>query len=235
LQRRGVGWCASRGCSCLGRRARLTYAHRVRTLVKDRLEAAGFEVLLDVARLEPGDEWRAKLHFWLETCDAAVILLNPESMASPWVRKEADILMHRWTVSRSFESEGNRRLRIVPVFLTGALAQAILNVDGPVIVTCSSQDQAAGIGYELLARLTAGDDDAPGERASKAIGYDGAKGVSGLTMRVGPWPTAYAFRPGKVVNVDASSVIHGHSDVSSPEIGWLLLSAAGVVRPILPA
>jgi TIR domain len=113
----------------LARRARLTYARTVRTLVKDRLEAAGFEVLLDVARLEPSDEWRAKLHFWLETCDAAVILLNPESVASPWVRKEVDILMHRWTVSRSFESEGNRRLRIVPVFL-GAFGDADIRAAG---------------------------------------------------------------------------------------------------------
>jgi TIR domain len=101
----------------MAHRDRLTYARKVRSLVKDQLEAAGFEVLLDVARLEPGDEWRAKLHFWLETCDAAVILLNPESVASPWVHKEVDILMHRWTVSQSFESEDHRRLRIVPVFL----------------------------------------------------------------------------------------------------------------------
>ena len=54
-------------------------------------------------------------------------------------------------------------------------------------------------------------------------------------MRLGPPPTAYAFRPGQVVNVDASRVIHGHSDVASPEIGWLLLSAAGLVGPDFPA
>jgi hypothetical protein len=117
----------------------------------------------------------------------------------------------------------------------GALAHAIRNVDGPVIVTYSSHDRAAGIMYELLARLTSGDDDAPGERASKVIGYEGAKGVPGVTMRVGPPSTAYSFRPGQVVNVDASSVIHHHSDVASPEIGWLLLAAAGVVGPDFPA
>ena len=43
----------------------------------------------------------------------------------------------------------------------GALAHAIRNVDGPVIVTYSSHDQVASVTYELTARLS-GDDDAPG-------------------------------------------------------------------------
>ena len=103
----------------LARYTRLAYARLFRTQVTQTLEASGFEVDLDVDRLEPGDEWRAKLHFWLETCDAGVILLNPEAVASKWVRKEVDILMHRWAVSGSFESDRNKRLRIVPVFLGG--------------------------------------------------------------------------------------------------------------------
>jgi hypothetical protein len=113
----------------------------------------------------------------------------------------------------------------------GALAHAIRNVDGPVIVTYSTHDRASGLLYEVLSRLASGDDDAPGERASKALGHDGAKGVSAVTASLGPSLTAYAFRPGQLVNVDASSVIRDHSDVASREIGWLILSAAGVVRP----
>ena len=103
----------------LARYTRLAYARLFRTQVTQTLESSGFEVYLDVDRLEPGDEWRAKLHFWLETCDAGIILLNPEAVASKWVRKEVDILMHRWAVSGSFESDRNKRLRIVPVFLGG--------------------------------------------------------------------------------------------------------------------
>jgi serine protease Do len=50
-------------------------------------------------------------------------------------------------------------------------------------------------------------------------------------MRVGPPFTSYSFRPGQVVSVDASSVIHDHSDVAFPEIGWLLLNFI-IIKPL---
>ena len=49
-----------------------SFASKVRDGVYAALTQKRFEVLLDKERLEPGDRWRAKLHRWLATCDAAV-------------------------------------------------------------------------------------------------------------------------------------------------------------------
>jgi len=86
--------------------------------VRDGLYAAlnkRFDVLLDQKRLEPGDQWRAKLHVWLATCHAAVILFSRDAVGtkttpgSEWVRKEATILTWRQAL--------DPRLLIVPVLL----------------------------------------------------------------------------------------------------------------------
>src|SRR4051812_32763549 len=88
------------------------FASRVRDRVKKGLEEMGFEVLLDKARLEPGDAWRAKLHLWLATCDAAVILFCRDALGtaakpgSYWVQKEATILTWRHAL--------NPKLLVVP-------------------------------------------------------------------------------------------------------------------------
>jgi TIR domain len=91
------------------------FASKVRDRVFDALTAKGFEVLLDKERLEPGDRWRAKLHLWLATCDAAVILFSRDAVGtkekpgSDWVQKEATILTWRQAL--------NRKLLIVPALL----------------------------------------------------------------------------------------------------------------------
>jgi hypothetical protein len=152
--------------AAVGRGERLAYARKVRTLLKEKLDAAGFEVYLDIDRLEPGDEWRAKLHYWLETCDAAVVLLNPEAVASAWVRKEVDILMHRWSVASSFESSASNRLRIIPVFL-GTFSDAdiraagfgdleVLNVQAARLMRPNTDEPAADELAELIVNKLAG-------------------------------------------------------------------------------
>jgi hypothetical protein len=88
------------------------YAQLVRRLVKTRLEARGHTVLLDEARLEPGDEWRSVLYQWLAECDGAIILLNEGALASSWVSREASMLLWRRALGVP--------VRIVPVLL-GAL------------------------------------------------------------------------------------------------------------------
>src|SRR5215470_14310388 len=72
------------------RRARLQYARDVRDLIVAELKKSlgAANVLFDKLRLEPGDQWQAKLHQWLGLCHGAVILLNQEAVASAWVRKE---------------------------------------------------------------------------------------------------------------------------------------------------
>jgi hypothetical protein len=49
----------------------------------------GHDVLLDIKRLEASFEWRAELDEWMTTCHAAVLLLTPKALESPWVLKEA--------------------------------------------------------------------------------------------------------------------------------------------------
>jgi len=93
------------------RRARLQYARDVRDLIVAELKKSlgAANVLFDKLRLEPGDQWQAKLHQWLGLCHGAVILLNQEAVASAWVRKETTILTWR----RALRPE----IRIVPVLL----------------------------------------------------------------------------------------------------------------------
>jgi hypothetical protein len=86
-------------------------AELVRDTVQSQLEERGHTVLLDKERLEPGDEWRSVLYQWLGECDGAIVLLNEQAVASPWVAREATILLWR----RALGSP----VRIVPVLLGG--------------------------------------------------------------------------------------------------------------------
>jgi hypothetical protein len=82
------------------RQSRLDLARDVRTAIVERLRAEEFEPWLDVERLDPGAEWRAELYLRIGCCDGAVILLNQETLASPWARYEASILANRYWLSR---------------------------------------------------------------------------------------------------------------------------------------
>jgi len=115
---------------------RLRYAQRVRDRIVAGLKTKNFTVLFDRDRLEPGDAWRAKLHYWLGVCDAAVLLLNRESVRSAWVRKEATVLQWRHSLRPG--------LLVVPVYL-GDFASAELAANGfdPIGL---SETQAARLG-----------------------------------------------------------------------------------------
>lgn len=98
----------------LRRMTRLQYARLVRDKIVEGLSQSkpnglGFKVLLDRDRFKPGQEWRAKLHYWLGSCDGAVILLSEDSILSEWVRKEATILSWRKSLRSDF--------LLIPVFL----------------------------------------------------------------------------------------------------------------------
>ena len=58
------------------------------------------------------------------------------------------------------------------------------------------------------------------------MGYDGAQGVNAFPLRLGPVGTIYPLEANRVANVDASSFIKGHGDVTIPEVAWLILAAA---------
>jgi len=88
------------------------YAEIVRDAVKEKLERRGHKVLLDKARLEPGDEWRSVLYQWLAECDGGIVLLNAQALQSDWVAREATMLLWRRALGAP--------VQIVPVLL-GAL------------------------------------------------------------------------------------------------------------------
>jgi hypothetical protein len=60
------------------------------------------QFLVDTERLRPGEDWSAVLYDWLARCDAAMILFNRQALRSPWVRREANILLWRRAVNPSF-------------------------------------------------------------------------------------------------------------------------------------
>jgi hypothetical protein len=102
--------------------ARLRFALAVRTELVARLDPGGpadgtGTVWFDRRRLEPGDEWELDIVEALHTCEAAVLLLTPDALESPWVLREATVL-------------GDRRsrwpgLRLVPVLFAGTTYETL--------------------------------------------------------------------------------------------------------------
>src|SRR5216684_5215288 len=80
------------------------------------LTAAGFEVLVDRIRLQPGEEWRDEIYLWMGLCHGAVVLVSPAAIKieSIWVPRETSILLWRRTL--------DPRFIVIPVFLGGVTA-----------------------------------------------------------------------------------------------------------------
>ncbi|WP_374368567.1 toll/interleukin-1 receptor domain-containing protein [Dongia sp.] len=81
----------------MARRPRLFISHSTPDLAKEiaaELEA-DYEILLDRTALEAGGDWRSTLNVWIGTCDAAVIMITPESIASPFCQYEWALLSYR--------------------------------------------------------------------------------------------------------------------------------------------
>jgi hypothetical protein len=94
-----------------GRRLRVFVSHsshatnalaRLEVLVKGlRAGRNGVEVLFDKEQITEGTRWREVIHAMLAECDAAIILVTPDALKSPWVLKESTIL--RWRFDRDPE------------------------------------------------------------------------------------------------------------------------------------
>jgi len=94
--------------------------------VLDRLQSLmktkNFEVLVNLTSLRPGHDWERDIERWLDSCDAAVVLLNAKALQSEWVRHEVSVLMHRKHMYR----QGNRpELFLIPVLLGGVQARDV--------------------------------------------------------------------------------------------------------------
>src|SRR5258705_202707 len=71
----------------------------------------GYVVLVNYTELQPGKPWPKQIHELMAQCHAAVILLTPDAVASPWVLTEATILTWRLSLDSSF--------RVMPVRFPG--------------------------------------------------------------------------------------------------------------------
>jgi len=78
-------------------------------------DALAGRAFLDVADLHPGDEWRPKLYRELAACEGAVLVLDAEALASPWVRKEATIIAWR----RALRAYSRRTMPVVVALFDG--------------------------------------------------------------------------------------------------------------------
>jgi hypothetical protein len=71
--------------------------------------APEYEVLLDRTAVRAGDNWREVMERWIDDCDAALVLITPEALASPYVRREWALLSMRRSQQDDF--------LVVPIYL----------------------------------------------------------------------------------------------------------------------
>ncbi len=76
--------------------AKGTIAQEVLGALGDALRDAGFDPFIDTERLRLGDRWRSTLRTEALHCQAGVILLCRNALASEWVLQEGTILLTRW-------------------------------------------------------------------------------------------------------------------------------------------
>ena len=111
----------------------------------------------------------------------------------------------------------------------GSFADVPAKVHGPILVTFTRNDRVVGIAYPLASRLARQIGSVLGDRNDPygAIGRNGA-----LKTPAALPPTAllevggtYRFQPGRVSSLDADRYIHGHADVTGPQVAYAVLSA----------
>jgi len=125
---------------------------------------------------------------------------------------------------------------------SGALKGMTARVNGPLLACFSSFDLALAIFYPL-ASFTSGEDAAGLNDLTDELkfqfggmGHDGAQAVGAAAVSVKAVGQPYQFAAGKFTNIDCSSVVKkgnppsgAHSDIVHPELGWAMLTAAGLV------
>jgi hypothetical protein len=125
--------------------AREAPARQALEALRAALQAAGFEVLLDQDRLQPGAEWRPELHHWMSLCHGAVILFSESALASRWVLQEATILNFRRFRDSSFI--------LVPVFVAPVTAAALTHDPFAELALDRIQGVPAGVADEVARQV----------------------------------------------------------------------------------
>jgi hypothetical protein len=112
-------------------------------------------------------------------------------------------------------------------------------VRGAIVTTRSRHDLAVGVMYPLASRLYGKPNFVPGQKhfpkfgAIGAFGLQGIVGAGALDQPMQPLDGDYAFSPGGIYNLEASTYIAkmdgasgAHSDIAGPEVAHAIWSAA---------
>jgi hypothetical protein len=102
-------------------------------------------------------------------------------------------------------------------------------ISGPIIITHSVRDRAVGTAYPLASKLS-GDDAAGFGDADDQFGGIGRNGAQRTpeadnNSPLGPVSSSYPFQSGGLYNLNADSIIMGHSDIKNSEVAHALLCA----------
>lgn len=101
-------------------------------------------------------------------------------------------------------------------------------VQGPLLITCTANDKANGLAYPLASMLAQQVAAGLGDKNDQygAIGCNGAqKTPEAVDMTMGAVSASYNFEAGKLYNLNADSVIGGHSDLGHDEVAYALLTS----------
>ncbi|MGW2395592.1 toll/interleukin-1 receptor domain-containing protein [Kitasatospora sp. NPDC001664] len=119
---------------------------QVLDILAPALDERGYEVFVDVEGLRIGDDWNRQLYREMYRCDAAVVLLGPNTVgmgsddpsaqrASEWVRRESEVLVGRYKAGG---------LRAVFPGLVGQLTTSVARRNGFGTVLSLQAAQALG-------------------------------------------------------------------------------------------
>lgn len=104
-------------------------------------------------------------------------------------------------------------------------------VRGPVLVSHTARDWAVGLAYPLASRVAGQEASAIGDANDRygGLGRNGPVRTPESTAQVvGKVGTAYGFKPGSLVGLDANKLIQSHGDIVHPETAYALLCAVAV-------
>jgi hypothetical protein len=104
-------------------------------------------------------------------------------------------------------------------------------VSGPVVITCTRNDQAVGVAYPLASRIARQTASWLGDRNDPygGMGRNGAQHTPEATEGfLLPTGQDYDLRPGRLHNLNADDFVANHSDICKNEVAYAVLSA--VVR-----
>lgn len=121
----------------------------------------------------------------------------------------------------------------------GALNGMMARVNGPLLACYSSHDLAVGIFYPAASMTAADDASAIVDKLVfrwGGMGHDGAQAVDAKSTPLQASGERYDFTSSQFTNIDSSEIVRNgpppsgaHSDIVHPELGWAMLTAAGLV------